>query len=130
MPPGPRGHRTGVTITVASTSAALALVPAFLFGATGPFVREDLGFGAGVLGFVVSTYWMAMALSGALGGRLVQRWGAATGLRAGVGLACAALLLVATAPTTAVLFAGIALGGVASAVITVQHSRIVAPGVR
>ncbi len=101
-----------------SASASLALVPAFLIGATGPFIRADLGFGAGVLGLLVSTYWMAMALSGTLGGRLVQRRGASSGLRGGALLACAALVLVALAPTTPVLFLGIALGGVASAVIT------------
>lgn len=93
-------------------------MPAFLIGATGPFIRADLGFGAGVLGLLVSTYWMAMALSGTLGGRLVQRRGASSGLRGGALLACAALVLVALAPTTPVLFLGIALGGVASAVIT------------
>lgn len=118
MTPAPRSSSTGVTIGVASASASLALVPAFLFGATGPFVRADLGFGAGVLGLVVSTYWMAMALTGTLGGRLVQGWGAASGLRAGVVLACVGLATVALAPSTPVLFVGIALGGVASAVIT------------
>ncbi len=109
---------TGLTIGVVSASASLALVPAFLIGATGPFIRVDLGFGAGVLGLLVSTYWMAMALSGTLGGRLVQRLGASAGLRGGVLLACIALALVALAPTTPVLFLGIALGGVASAIIT------------
>lgn len=116
---------TGSTITVASTAAALALVPAFLVGATGPFIREELDFGAGTLGLVVSTYWTAMALSGAFAGRLVQRWGGATGLRVGVGLACVALMLVSLAPVTAVVFAGMALGGVASAVITPATDLVV-----
>lgn len=118
MPSGSPPRPAGGTIFVASSAASLALVPAFLFGATGPFVREDLGFGRDVLGLVVSTYWLAMAFTGAPGGRLVQRWGSATGLRVGVGLACVALVTVALAPTTAVLFVGIGLGGVASAVIT------------
>lgn len=115
---GIRTPSPGLTIGVVSASASLALVPAFLVGATGPFIRADLGFGAGVLGLLVSTYWMAMALSGTLGGRLVQRRGASSGLRGGVLLACIALSLVALAPVTPVLFVGIALGGVASAIIT------------
>lgn len=118
MPAEAAPRPAGVTIFVASTAASLALVPAFMFGATGPLVREDLGFGADVLGLVVSTYWMAMALTGAVGGRLAQRWGAATGLRVGGVLACGALLLVALAPATPALFLGIGLGGVASALIT------------
>ena len=101
-----------------SSAAALALVPAFLFGAAGPYVREEMGFGPDVLGLAVSSYWLAMAVSGGPGGRLVQRWGTVAGLRAGALVGCVALLALALAPATGVLVAGMGLGGVASAIIT------------
>lgn len=109
---------TLVTVTVASSAASLALVPAFLLGASAPFLREELDVGAGSLGLAVSAYWLAMALSGVPGGRLVHRWGAVSCLRLGVLLSCLALVVVASAPSVPVVFAGSALAGVASAVIT------------
>ncbi|MBC9732812.1 CynX/NimT family MFS transporter [Nocardioides marmotae] len=113
-----RGSGAGTTIAVVCAAATLALIPAFLMGAVGPVLRRDLGFGADAMGGLVSCYWVFMALAGVVSGRWVEVAGPRASLLTGSAISAVALLVCASAPSVWMLFVGMALAGVASAMAT------------
>ncbi len=100
---------------VATSGSMVGTIPVFILGATALFVRSDLGFTQAQLGVAVSAFWLTMAAGGVFGGRLGQRLGAATAVRIGVLLSCAALLLAAASPRLEMLVLAMVLAGLANA---------------
>lgn len=64
------------TTAVATLSTVACVMPAFLTGASGVFLRAELGFDEAGLGLAVAAFMTATALSSALLGRLAERLGA------------------------------------------------------
>ena len=85
-------------VTVASSLAlAAAVVPVFLFGALSADLGRDLGFGPGAAGVALTLFFGAAGVAAVPLGRLTERVGAATAMRAGVAVSAAVCLGVALA---------------------------------
>lgn len=86
-------------ILAASVPGIFAAMPAFLVGATGVLLQRDLGFSPAGLGICVGTFFATTSLGAVLTGRLVDRIGAARGLRlvlTGSGTALVGLAILAS----------------------------------
>jgi predicted MFS family arabinose efflux permease len=106
--------RTTVAGTVAFVVSAM---PAFLTGASGVFLREDLGFGATGLGLAVSAYFAAFAVVSVLGGRTAERLGASRALKlTSLGAALVMLAIAGLVRDLATLVAVMAIGGLVNSV--------------
>lgn len=108
---------TTLTATLGAVAGTVVVVlPVFLVGGLGVFIREDLAFDEQRLGLAVASFFAVSALSSVIGGRLGGWLGAWRGLRV-------ALLLNATLCFTLAMFARswlgfttlLALSGVANA---------------
>lgn len=69
---GPPG--TASVMLGASALTTLGAIPPFLVGAQAVLMQRDLGFGASILGLVVSTFFAVAALGTILGAGLLERW--------------------------------------------------------
>jgi len=105
--------RTVVAATFAST---LAILPAFLVGALAVTIRQDLGFSRSGLGVVVAAFWLVMAVTGAPGGRAVQRMGASRSIRAASVGSLISLLAASTSRSLIQLVLWLVVGGLASGI--------------
>lgn len=104
------------SVILAATSAStVAIIPVFLLGAMGLFVRSDLHFGQTQLGLAVSAFWLMMAVGGVTGGRVSQNLGATTAIRIGVIFSILVLLGVALTPSWVILVGLMGFAGLASA---------------
>jgi MFS family permease len=126
-PPAGAGSRA---LVAAVGLASISVFPAFLVGAVGVQVREDLGVGQGQLGAAVSAYFAASMVSVALLGRVVDRIGVRRGYQLGAGLALASLLGIGLVARSWVLLAAcLAIGGIGNAVVGPASSRLLANGI-
>jgi MFS family permease len=113
----------------AVTTTIAVVVPVFLVGGLAVQIAGELRFSPAGLGLAVSVYFGVSALASVPAGRLVSRYGPALTARAGIVLAAASLLAIATLAHTftelvAILAAGAAanaLGQLASNVALAQH---------
>lgn len=69
------------TTVSATLSSVVALMPMFLVGASGAFLREDLGLEAADLGVAIAVFMAASAAFAVVGGRLPERIGAGNALK-------------------------------------------------
>ena len=103
-------------------------VPIALIGAMAPELQDEFGFGDSQLGVIAAIYFLTGAALGPYGGRLVDRFGPATGLRATGLIVIIGLIVEASARSYAVLLVGafisatsMALATPASNVVLVHH---------
>lgn len=104
-------------VTSATAAMTLAVMPAFLVGATAVQIRDDLHFDERALGLVVGLFFAATSLTSIPGGRLAERVGPWRGLLVSTVLGAASLLgiaILARSLVSLIVFA--ALGGVATGV--------------
>jgi MFS family permease len=80
------------TISSATAITIAGIMPTFLVGASGVFIRADLGFDEAGLGLAVGAFMAASAALGIPGGRLTERIGAGRALTL-VGFGSAAVML-------------------------------------
>ncbi|MEM9037225.1 MAG: MFS transporter [Actinomycetota bacterium] len=85
--------RIGVAAVLASTTASV--FPAFLTGAVGVQLRDELAFSERELGFGVGAFFLCAAIGSAPGGRLVQRLGATRAITAALALSAASMAAIA-----------------------------------
>jgi MFS family permease len=115
-PLGRRGRRSLVTGTALIVATVM---PGFLTASLAPRIRADFAFGDSTLGLAVALFYVVSASGSIPAGRLVDRVGAARGMRLAAGfnaiccLAVAALALSAASLTALILIGGVgnALGG-------------------
>jgi MFS family permease len=101
----------------AVTTTVAVVVPVFLVGGLAVQITDELRFSPAGLGLAVSVYFGVSALASVPAGRLVGRYGPASTARAGIALAAASLLAVATlAHSFTGLVAILAAGAAANAV--------------
>ncbi len=117
-------------MAVAVTVTAASVLPAFLTGAVGVQLRDDLSFDEGALGLAIGTFFLAAAVGSAPGGRLVQRLGARRSIVLALGLTVLAdLWIAAGARSWAALAAGLAIGGLGNAVTQPAANLLLATSV-
>lgn len=107
------GAWSGRLTAAATTSAVVAVMPAFLTGASSVLLSEDFGIAPSDVGLAVGAFFTASAVAAPLGGRLADRWGATRSLIQ-VTTASAVVLagIAALVTNLAGLLAAMALGGV------------------
>lgn len=110
-----RAPLVGRTIAAAALSTVLGSLPVFLLGGLAVLVRRDLGFGEVQLGIAVSAFFSVAALTAVPAGWVAQRLGAWGTTVVAAGLSAISLVVMAAAPSYAVLLAGVALAGAANA---------------
>jgi len=94
----------------------VGVLPAFLCGGLAVRLRADLGFGADGLGAAIAAFFLASALGSAVLGRVVERTGARSSMRAAAAVSGGVLLGVGlAAPSWAGLVALLVVGGLANA---------------
>jgi predicted MFS family arabinose efflux permease len=107
------GVRTTVAVAAALTTAAL---PVFLLGASSDAVRADLGVSETAIGAAITAMFVAVGVTASAVGRLTERIGATSALRAGVLGSVAATFTLGAFATAwwhllpPLLIAGVALG--------------------
>lgn len=107
--------RARVAATVLVTAASV--LPAFLTGALGVQLRDELSFDEGALGLAIGAFFLTAAIGSAPGGRLVQRLGARRSIAAALVATAVADLWIAVAATSwATLALGLAVAGAANAI--------------
>src|SRR4051794_11071220 len=67
---------------LATAVSTVGVLPAYLAGALAPQIREDLGIGPAAVGLALSACFLSQSLFSARLGRIVDRLGAITSLRA------------------------------------------------
>ena len=100
------------TVAAATATTVVAVMPVFLIGASGPFVREDLGFDQAGLGVAVALFMGSSAVFAVVGGRVSERIGggnALTLVAAGAGTVMLGTALLAQRLTHLLVL--LALGG-------------------
>jgi len=110
---GPRGRRSLVT----GTSLIVATVmPGFLAASLAPRIGHDFAFGDSRLGLAVALFYLVSATGSVPAGRLVDRVGAASGMRLAAALTATSCLgAAALAQSAASLTALLLIGGVGNA---------------
>lgn len=98
--------------------ATVGMLPAFLLGATSPFVRREFSLSSVQLGLGVAAFWVGMGCCGVWGGRVAQRFGPAVVLRGGAAVSAGCLLGVAAAARWWQVLALLLVGGFACAMAT------------
>lgn len=107
-----------VTVQVIGVLATIsAVLPAFVTGAVGVQLRDDIGIGETAFGLAIAFFFASATLFSAVMGHFTERLGPVRALRIGVSLAGAvALAIVFFADDFAVLALLLAVGGVANAI--------------
>jgi MFS family permease len=95
VPPVGR-RRTLATIAAASAALAVATVPMFLFGALSGSIGAELGFGTAQAGAVVTTFFLAAAVTAVPLGRVTESLGGRRAMRLGVVTSAVGCALVGT----------------------------------
>lgn len=123
-----RDARLVAAATVTMTSA---VVPAFLVGAAAPLIARDFAFTSTALGLVVAAFFTATSLTSIVGGRLADRFGAATMLRlAAAGSLLSLIGIAATASDLERLLAWIIVAGTSAGLALPAASLAIAVGAR
>lgn len=117
-PEGPSGAWASRRAIVLAVLVGMTYIyPAYLVGALGVAIRNDLGLDSAALGMTISTFFAVSAVAMSLAGRVADRLGPRRTLRLTAGLTGACLLGVALlGGSWAGLLASMAVGGVGSAV--------------
>lgn len=117
---------------VAGMVAALttAVMPVFLLGAVGVFVRRDLELSAFQFGVVLSAFSGGWLLTTVAGGRLADRLGGRRTVALGVAASGAVLLVVAVGVAWWQLVSALAIAGVANALVQPGASTALARGIQ
>lgn len=74
-PPTPRARGVTVILAAVTSTAAMGLLPIWLFGGLAVQIREDLHFDEALLGVATAVYFGVAAIASTPGGRLVERIG-------------------------------------------------------
>lgn len=107
-----------LTLAAAITSTTTAAFPAFLAGAVGVQLREDLDFSEGRLGGAIAVYFFTAALTSTKLGKLAQRLGPTNALRIGCVTSATAMICIAAMATSwPVLYAFLALAGLSNSLV-------------
>jgi MFS family permease len=110
---GRRGRRSLVTGTALIVATVM---PGFLIASLAPRIRTDFAFGDSTLGLAVGLFYVVSASGSVPAGRLVDRVGAARGMRLAAGFtAISCLAVAALAQSAASLTALILIGGLGNA---------------
>lgn len=104
-------------LLLATVTAVAAIAPLFLVGAQAVQIGAELGLGPAALGRAVAPFFGITALSSAILGRVVQRWGARRSLVATMVGTSVALVCVAFAQSVGQLAASMAIGGLANGAV-------------
>ncbi|MPZ72070.1 MAG: MFS transporter [Nitriliruptorales bacterium] len=116
LQPAMRSSRATVATSVLATTAGV--FPGFLTGAVSVQLGEDLGVGPATTGVLVALFFAVGAVVSGPGGRLAEHVGAVPGLRAATATTAGVLVTLAVAAQNTVhLGAGLAVAGVANAVV-------------
>jgi len=102
---------------LAVASGAASVLPSFLVGALALQIHDDLDAGVEAVAAGVTVFFLAGALTTGWGGRLADHIGALRAMRRCILVTAAALGAAALAPSLPVLFALLAVAGVANAVM-------------
>ncbi|GAY07208.1 MFS transporter [Pseudonocardia sp. N23] len=103
MNDGPRTHRGGVVLTVATIAIGLGSIPGFLFGYLGPLFEADLGISKPALGVLIGVFFGATGLASTVGGAWAERIGAHKAVGIDLLMVAAGLALAVLVPTYASL---------------------------
>jgi MFS family permease len=106
----------------------LGTSPVFFVGALVVQIRNELGFGVGQIGILTAVFFLSSALLSSVAGRVSERTGALTAMRAAMVLSVVALSVIASARSLWQLIAGLALGGAASSIGQVSSNLFVSDG--
>ncbi len=106
----------GPRLALSVATGAASVLPGFLVGALALQIGRDLDARVEAVAAGVTVFFIAGALSTTWGGRLADHIGALRAMRRSVFVTAAALAAAALAPSLAVLFAMLAVAGVANAV--------------
>jgi MFS family permease len=110
---GRRGRRSLVTGTALIVATVM---PGFLTASLAPRIRTDFAFGDSTLGLAVGLFYVVSASGSVPAGRLVDRVGAARGMRLAAGFtAISCMAVAALAQSAASLTALILIGGLGNA---------------
>jgi MFS family permease len=110
---GRRGRRSLVTGTALIVATVM---PGFLTASLAPRIRTDFAFGDSTLGLAVGLFYVVSASGSVPAGRLVDRVGAACGMRLAAGFtAISCMAVAALAQSAASLTALILIGGLGNA---------------
>ncbi len=110
-------NRPVLTTAVVTGALVVSVMPPFLAGASGVFLRADLGFDEAGLGMAISAFFGAFALTAVFGSRLSERLGAGRALTlSACGSASVLLAIAALASNLTHLVLLLALGGVLNGV--------------
>lgn len=125
-------QRSAANATALAGAATVAcLMPAFLVGALGVSLTEELAFGAGGLGIAVAAYRVTAALMSPVAGKLVDRMGASSSLRVAALIATATCVgILTTVRSWSTLVVWLAIGGLAHAVEQPAANRLLSRVVR
>jgi MFS family permease len=103
-------------LALSVATGAASVLPSFLVGALALQIHEDLDAGVEAVAAGVTVFFLAGALAAGWGGRLADHIGALRAMRRCILVTAAALAAAALAPSLPVLFALLAVAGVANAV--------------
>ncbi len=118
------------TVAAASVATVVAIMPAFFAGASGVFLREDLGFDEAGLGLAIAVFMATSAVFGVVGGRLCERIGAGNALKlVGIGSGAVMLAVAALASSLLHLVALLAVGGAFNSIAQPGGNLALARGV-
>ena len=103
-------------LALSVAAGAASVLPGFLVGALALQIRSDLDVRVETVAAGVTVFFLAGALGAGWGGRLADHIGALRAMRRCVFVTSAALAAMALAPSLAILFALLAVAGVANSV--------------
>jgi predicted MFS family arabinose efflux permease len=113
------------TPVVLTAAMSISMLQLFLIGALGPRLVGEAGFSRTVLGLTTTAGFGVAAALSLTAGRWVDRLGARRCLVALLVLAAAALALIGSATSTAMLLAAVALGGLPQALANPATNKII-----
>ncbi|MGH2736258.1 MAG: CynX/NimT family MFS transporter [Actinomycetota bacterium] len=103
----------------------LGTSPVFFVGALVVQIRDELDFDVSQIGILTAVFFFSSALISSVAGRVSEGTGAPVAMKAGMTVSVVALSVIALANSWWQLVAGLALGGVASAVAQVSSNLFV-----
>lgn len=118
------------TTAAATLLTVVGVMPVFLVGASGAFLRDDFGFDTAELGFAVAAFMATSAICAVVGGRIPERIGAGNALIVvGIGSATVMLCLAVLANSLIHLVFFLALGGAVNSMALPASNLALARGV-
>lgn len=109
-------ERSPAAVAHATVVSAFGVLPAFITGATGVQLREDLGMSIELIGLATAALFITSALVARTGGQTVRRIGPRAALILAPSMSAAALMISGLAASFWVIFIGMLVAGAANAV--------------